>query len=361
MRIFSAVLILAAFAACNPTRDGNDEDYTRVTPDVNGDVTVDLNELVASRDTLRLPDEPLIGSVTQIDVSDDGRILLSDQFRNSVYLYDIASHQMKALSPDACHESLNWVPLDARFGPGRIYVMNNGPWGYLFSSAGDCEGEVDESFSLPRDIAFADDGTMYGYYPGPTGVELRIMDESGGLIEAVPMEVSLPHLTGRVGSGGIDADNAYVYVSVSTDPHLHRYDRSNGRVERIAWTPPRFRSASGPDIDPGLPSEELFPAVRDLLRQSSLAARVYFLNNGMIVHQHFNSYLPQDDARRYSLSFISSSSTPRVISHTFVDRPIAYARDNRLYRVILPDDIEGVSNPMIEIIELKFDSGGSYE
>lgn len=146
--------------------------------------------------------------------------------------------------------------------------------------------------------------------------------------------------------GGIVADKTHVFYAGALEPQVLKIARDGTIESEIAHRTSWFQDVSRdlPGFDPGNPAA-LMQAFGDLFGSSTLASRVFELNDQSIMVQHSGP-----KGRGYQ---IFTKDGLLVAEELGVSYRFDQAKDGLLYRVIEPDtdSFTDLSNHLIEVYQ----------
>lgn len=304
------------------------------------DRSLSFDDYFVATDTIRLSAEPVLSSLSSLDIDKQGRLLVADMRGAQVVLYDPEGNHIKTLSAHPCHPGFNWAPTAAYFTPEPgILVLNNGPWGYRFSIQGECVGSVDDSFRPARWVSFDSTGAMFGFYVGPDSYSLRKMDQTGREELTFGQAEHWAQFTARFAGGGAVHDGRYLYVALPTRPYAYRF-KSNGNYAGAIGFAPSYYRALEKDIrdftgDPG----EILEEVSKVQDQISVTLSLFGLDHNSLLFVYRNTYKyknkPNEEIGVAVIDTLGQSLIPGEIQ---TDRRgwFLSARDGKAYQGLLP-------------------------
>ena len=235
--------------------------------------------------TFDQPETLLIASIEHLDVDASGRLLVTDPMGEQVFLFDSTGTLLATLDPRICHPGFEFSPISAMFGGNDfIFLANSSPWGYRFTSDGDCLGSVDPSFDLPSFMDIDPTGILYGIEEGPFW-EVRRMSATGKQLESFSVpQPKFPNASSRFADGGIVADGSHIFYAWGPEPVVVKYSLGGTLLERIQDRDSYFQSARR-DLPAEL-SPELFAALRNW--NGTITRTIFELTDQMIMVQYLN-------------------------------------------------------------------------
>ncbi len=293
------------------------------------------------------PDTLLIATIDHMDVDPAGRILLVDQISRQVLLFDSTGTLLASLDPTACHPGFTFHPITAHFGGDTfIFIQNSIPWGFRFTSEGDCLGSTDKDFVGDRFFDIDPAGTLYGSYPGrpdPTQRTLRRMSSTGEKLEEFPMPPSkYPVATKGVVGGGLIADGEYLFYASAPERDILKFSLDGTLLDRISQRSAWFR----------FPSQDLPANVQQRLMNFGKWARNITTNGGLFELTD-QTLMVQYNNKDRGGGYQVFSKDGVLIAEELGTKLILFlhAANGLVYRVVQPrlDDQGALPNPYLEV------------
>ncbi|MDE2955517.1 MAG: hypothetical protein OXU68_00695 [Bacteroidota bacterium] len=294
-------------------------------------------------------DTLLIGHIWSLEVGADGRLLVVDMRGQQAFLFDQKGRMLAPLDPSVCHPGFEVRPVHGIFiGDQSILLSNAGPWGYRFTTDGDCLGNIDPDFSLTS-AGFLSAGhhdLLHGLSRGAGKAVVQAMDTRGKLLREIPLpSISHPNISRRIATGGLIADNTNLFYTGPVDPHILRLSLDGKVITRISHRTSWFRDASAdlPDLNQNDPMA-LVQAVGRVFRSTTLTDALFELTAETILAQYINP----GAERGYQ---IFTKQGRLVAQELGIEILFNAARDGLAYHVVQPglDDSGELPNPFIEV------------
>lgn len=296
-----------------------------------------------------LPEDLLIAEIHSLDVDSQGRLLVVDLLGEQAFLFDSDGNLLSALDPSLCHPGFEFRPVNAIFMDDQsIFLVNAGPWGYRFTTEGECLGNVHPDFSLAQ-VGFLDTdsrGNLVALYRMPTGQMIRYMTPKGETVSEIELPASrVPHANIRIATGGIVVDETHTFYAGALEPHVLKVARDGTIESKLSHRTSWFQDVSKdlPDFDPGSPAV-LMEAIGRLYGSTTLADRIFELNDRIIMAQYSG---PKGLGYQ-----IFTKDGLLVAEELGINYRFEQAKGGLLYQVIQPDmDSSGLPNPFIEVYQ----------
>jgi hypothetical protein len=293
--------------------------------------------------------EALIAEVSNIDISKEGKVLITDKISNRVWLFSPEGNLIKELNPKKCSPGFNMVPIDAQFlGKNKIIMSNSGVGGHLFGSNGECIDNLNRKFSAPKIMYASEDGKIYGYYyKSESDRFISKIDEKGNEIEKYQLgEAKFPGLEYRYVGGGVLDTQEKIFFSNSTSYMVSVIDKESKNTERIGKRPKKFNRVESDLPRPGSDPRGIVLSMRSK-KEKTLVRGLFKLSGDkiMLVYKNKKGYLSQ----------ILTMNGRKIYESKIEGRPFVYAGYGKIVKIFQPEmDNEGkVPNPIIEIYEYK--------
>jgi len=293
------------------------------------------------------PKELTIAEVTFIDVNQQ-YYLITDRISKKVYLINRQGAQkVKELSVEKCDPGFTWRPIIARFVKDGILLLNSIPWGYRFSSDGNCLGKMDIKFVAPLLVSGMRNGDIIGFYNSKEPF-LCIMDKYGEEKKKFgQFSNEFKNFLYRYEGGGLVLDEYdNIYQIDSYDWQIKKFD-SNGKFTRIIGKKPPFFRKIEKDIsnDP----VKLMKEFGELIENKTTTQSMYLLAKNKILIQYFSTNAKRN---RVFIQIVDYNGNELQSSEIAGTKRILFAQDNKLYFYNQPDLKNGIlPNPKIEIYE----------
>lgn len=303
--------------------------------------------------TVPLSDEVFIERISVLDVNKDGELLITDP-GNGVYIFSKNGQLMRTLSPEPCHPGFQWRPQEAYFtGDGHIFVVNGGPWGFVFEEDGTCWEQAHEDFLPPRKIAFTPKGQMYGWYtrPGADSSRIKVISGTGKTLESYAIPASdYNNLDGRLSSGnrGMFYHENHLYLSLPTRPAVQVFDTNGTRIDQIKNTPPLYQPVVSDIPSRFSGGQEFVSKLGRAIENKTWIQGLYLLNDDALLLQYVTGWYDS-----WAVDVLDMQGN-RIIKRPIKLAPeykVRLVKREKVYRVVQPaPTADGkVPNPQIEV------------
>lgn len=297
--------------------------------------------------TISLPEFPLIGEVTMLDVNERGRLLITDRISGEVFLYDDDGSHITTLSPEECSPGAFWQPSKALFHTnGDIFIINSGPpWGIHFSPDGICLGILGLHFLGPLHIAFDNNGNIFGFYIANDGNYIKKMNPEGEEEKRFGIfPDAFTNLISHFEGGGLLVSGETIYHMNIHSPDVHLYSLDGNHIKTIKNRPSYFRG-----VDKDLPAFGGDPGrflneVGNILKNRTIVYSLHSLDEAklLVQYKHHNTY---------GIEVLHPDTGVVYAEPILTDRPFFAARNGLLYMVNAhkPDNKGILQNPVIDV------------
>lgn len=296
-----------------------------------------------------LQDDLLIAEIKSLDVDVSGRFLAVDLLGEQAFLFDSDGHLLSNLNPSSCSPGFEFRPVNAIFLEDQsIFLSNATPWGFRFTSEGECLGNVHSDFVMLQ-VGFMHtdtQGNLVGLYRSPIESIIKFMTPYGETIREIELPKSkFPNANMRIAMGGIVADKTHIYYASAVDPYILKVSK-NGTIEakiskRTSW----FQNVSKdlPAFNPKNLATQM-NAIGNFYGTNTLTTQIFQPNNQTIMIQYFG---PK------GLGFQLFKKDGNFIDEKLgVNYHFDQAKNGFLYRVIQPEmDSIGLPNPVVEVYQ----------
>ncbi|MCY4159046.1 MAG: hypothetical protein OXE92_07800 [Bacteroidetes bacterium] len=294
----------------------------------------------------RLSDELLIAQIKSLDVDSDGRLLVTDLLGSQAFLFDPDGTLLASLDPSYCHPGFEVRPVNAVFvGDQSIFLANAGPWGYRFTSEGECLGSVHSDYTLTMAgfLDVSNQGTLVGYYTHKTTSSVRLMTTEGETIREIDLPSSkFPNASDRINMGGIVADQTHVFVARAVERDILKIDFDGTIESSFSHRTPWFQ-----DIKEDIPAANstdmaaLMRAAGKIFASTTLTSEIFELTDKIIMVQYRG---PKDNGYQ-----LFTKEGLLIAEQLGVKYDFDQGKHGLTYRITqLGDEIESI-NPVIEI------------
>lgn len=147
-------------------------------------VLYNLSENFSTVEEINL-DTTYYSGIKYVDISDDGSILITNENRSDVSLYDSVGGFLYNFSNviDSLSPGINWKPNRAFFMTNeKIFISNNGPWGLIFDRKKMEVSKMPKSYMAGFDLAFDDSLNIYSFNSNNLGIYISKYDLEGKVV-----------------------------------------------------------------------------------------------------------------------------------------------------------------------------------
>lgn len=284
-----------------------------------------FEELFALTDTIRLDPSVLIGSISVLDVSTDGDLIVTDHRSNTVFLFSSSGEYVATMSTRECDPGADLRMRFSRFaGDSRVMTLASGGTVYVFDGNGEClsrvrhkDVEVIDSFCFSGDTVYTVQFREYEassavYYPDL----LSLLSET----KLPPLKFPILNSYYRGISGRSIAcldQSAWYTMNEFSDA------KPIGRTEFRALYRPSFYVSRTEDVEPPTDISRFVAAVS----QSTNAIGVFGLTDSTRINIYSGAGLEDGE---YGYSVIQDGGDGFAASATFDAFPRA-ARNGYMY------------------------------
>lgn len=189
---------------------------------------------------LSLPADVNLSLIEHVDISDNGDVLITDNSRRNVILFNKEEEAFLELNPEGCHPGYSFQPVRSYFVDDEIWVMNVQSSLFRFKSDGSCIGADSKRFSVPDHFSVADSKRVAairpaGYNLRNPGLTLydRDLSEVSKQI-SFKNQITAPEMGFRFGGGGLFSHNGKIYFSLSSAPIIYIYSIEAGKLMEVS-------------------------------------------------------------------------------------------------------------------------------
>ena len=182
----------------------------------------------------RLTEDPLFVDPVGLAVGGEGNVYVADARNKKVYVFDKEKRPLFSISGAAVATvaDLDWVPVGLAVDDklGRLYVtdrvyhkvhaFDKKGGEYLFS-IGKGQGDVDEAFNTPVDVAVAPDGRVVVI--DTMNARVQVFDSDGKFLNKFGRRGSSPDSFGLIKGAGIDTEG-HLYIADAEARMIKIYD-----------------------------------------------------------------------------------------------------------------------------------------
>lgn len=301
--------------------------------------------------SIPLPEYPLIGQVTFLDVNEHGDLLITDRLLGEVFLFDSTESHIITLSLEGCRPGAFWHPSKAQYHPdGTIFVINSGPpWGIRFTPDGNCLEISGLHFLAPLHIAFDEDNNIYGYYIAYDGNYIKKMNPEGDEEKRFGIfPDAFTNLISRFEGGGLLVSGETIYHINVHSPEVHLYTLDGNHIKSIKNRPSYFRGVEKDLPAFGGDSGIFLNEVGKIMKNRTIVYSLHSLDEAKLLVQYMHHNM-------YGIEVLHPDTGLVHAEPILADRPFFAARNRLLYIVNThaPDDKGILQNPVIDVYEFK--------
>lgn len=290
----------------------------------------------------------LIGEISSLDVKDNN-LLITDMIGSKVYLFDINGKLITELNAEDCIPGFHWRPMFAKYYEDGILVINSSPWGYRFSTDGDCKGSMDDEFIAPLDLCFLNNKKIVGYY-NELDPYLAILTSSGETeTKFGKFDNEFKNFRHRFEGGGLISDeNDNIYQLESYTWKIKKYDKTGKFIGTIGTKPSFFRQIER-DLDSN--PVRVIRDFRKIVDGKTLVNSIFLLSKNIILIQYESS--SSNNSMTFYLQIISNTGKDLIQELIRVSSPVLFAKDNYIYLSEQPSMTNGIlPNPKLKVYKI---------
>lgn len=359
-KIFLVLSCLALTSGCNTEHNTTNDDAARVifTPPAN---RVSFDEIFRNVGNTHLSEDVLIGQIRYLDVNSQGDLLVTDFYASEVYLFDKTGAYLNTLDAEPCHPGFVMRPSKTFFVPKteHIFMMNAGPWGYVFRPDGTCWKAVADSYRSVTEYCYDSTGkNFFGYTSsaglGPGKGQITQMGLDGDVTHRFSVTHPFPNLAYRLTSGGfVCGSDGLLYHNDSYSPEMNAYTIEGELIKKVD-----IRSTSYAPLQSDIKNlSDPVAGIRNLakvLKGHVLVHSVFPLGDDAFLVQYYER---MDRGRNYSANIIDMNGEKYFQEDVSMESLFANVKQNRPYHIVQPDITEDgiVPNPYIVVYDIMFD------
>lgn len=298
--------------------------------------------------TVKFRDDILIGAISFLDVSNDGRLLITDQISNKVILLNgTGESKLNELSVDDCYPGFNWRPIYAKFSVNEILLLNSIPWGFRFSHTGECQKIMDKEFIAPLHINFLNDGKIVGFY-NEHEPYLALMNKEGVTIKKFgEYNKDFINFLYRYEGGGVICDkDDNIYQISPYNWEISKYSSNGKFIGKIGTKPTLFRQ-----IEKDLSSSpaEVLKEFDSIINGKTLVHSIHLLSTLRILVQYTIINYSGTKFFLQVLNLEGEQIIPKLIE---IQEPVLCAKNSKIYLSHQPEMLNGnLPNPEIKVYD----------
>lgn len=261
---------------------------------------------------LRLSNDVVVGSVTSLDLSRDGRILIADRSAREAFLFAPNGQFLGRLDPAACDPGYDFRPFSAAFTPdGSILVRNaSRPNIVEFDRDGACLQIHDIPVYGPGGITRGANGVVYALQMSPVSYEILSFDSSRAS-ESIHAGTEFSQYNSRMGgltSSLLVLSGGNLVFMQRQDPLVTLIDSETGDARRVGRKPEDYRPIEE-DLKDGLTgTEEIFDDIRRISDGKSVTIGIDEIAENVIAVTYKNSWEDgQESVKSTGLQLVHTS------------------------------------------------------
>lgn len=295
--------------------------------------------------TVPLDTTEFLSWTTFVDADADGRLVVTDQVNNHIYLYDRTGRLVTSLDPGPCYLDGGWRPHEASFSPdGQIFVSNNGP-GVLFDRNGQCIEQLAGVESPPRRHRMLAETNIVGLYTLDQPY-LRMINPRVGVAWDAGLGNEFVYLNRAWMGGGVAILGDYIAVGLVQDPFPQLFTLDGRRGPRLEASLPFFSRATQDLTRPNRDPQSMRTQLSTLRSSSSLVDGFFQIGNSRILGQSTNP----DNTKGYWVIDLNDGEGSFASWATTGSMSIRAAKNGRIYVERTLDATYG--NPVFDVYEL---------
>lgn len=296
--------------------------------------------------TVELDNTVIIGSVDKLAIGPDGEFLVTDYAARQVMLFDSSGALLARLDPAECHPGFTMSPIDAFFTSARIFLVNSGPWGFLFDQRGQCMVPPHDSFRAMPLLSWDGKNIIYGYSGRD---QITIMDAHGRSIRSVSLPGSakarFPEIEQRVLGGGLVANSASLFFARVSDYRIIKIDVERTGLQSFGRQPRQYTSIQS-DL-PSAVSDRLFESIRRLMADRTITTSLLALSEDLLMIQFKHGLQGRGYQIWTTRGDLIAEHHDSIKDHRFFDQ----LHNGSAYRVVQPEPTDSgvLPNPVIQV------------
>lgn len=310
--------------------------------------SLDAPRIVYTGDIV-FPDDVILSTVDQVVREPGGNLYIVDRTGQTVHYFNPSGELIHTLAIEHCDTGRSFTPYFLSTNGKQAFVVNGGPWGYVFDSAGKCLGRTSEKY-YPLRLQLTVGNQILGLRKtSDPGIPLTIvyagLDGETTSTATLPLG-EYPMANRRVETGGLAETDWATYYAPSTDPVIFRIDRAGG-VTSIDVGHVFDHRLPTRDLPPGGPSPEFFQAMK-WVRNATSNHGLFDTGDGMLLAQYFTA------PDRWDRLWLSAEDGSLLWAETDTVG-FTYVSGHTAYRVNQPDlqDDGSLPNPFLEVYTIE--------
>jgi len=291
------------------------------------------------------PDDLLLSTIDQIVREPGGNLYVVDRTSQSVHYFSPSGDLLHTLSIEACDPGRVFSPWWVSTNGEQVFVINGGPWGYLFDKNGACLGRVSEEY-FPLRLQVSQNDRIVGLRrTADPNIPLVITSATleGKTTGTWPLPIGeYPMANRRVETGGLAITGRATYYAVSSEPVIHRVD-IEGNVTSIDVGDHFNHQRPTRDLPVGRLGPDL-GKVAQLTRFATSNLGLFEVGDNLLLAQY------RTGVDRWDRLWLSSDDGSVLWAETDT-LGFDYVNGNLAFRVNQPDfrDDGSIPNPYLEV------------
>lgn len=192
-----------------------------------------------------------------------GNLYVVDRTGQAVHYFSPSGTLLHTLSIEYCDPGRTFTPFWVSTHGEQIFVVNGGPWGYLFDRTGKCLGTVsDEYYPLRLQTGFGDRILGVRIIADPNiPIVVTSANLMGETLTTWPLPLGeYPIANRRVQTGGVAVTKSAIYYAVASEPVIHRVELE-GSVSSIDLDGHFDHRRPTQDLPPGRAGPDFFKTI----------------------------------------------------------------------------------------------------
>jgi len=294
-------------------------------------------------------DDLLMSTIDQVVREPNGNLYVVDRTGQSVYYFDPSGNLIHSLSIETCDPGRTFTPHWVSTNGEDVFVINGGPWGYRFDSAGKCLGQVSENYyPLQRQVTVGDRiiGLRRNARP-EIPLVITKANLTGETIATTPIPIGdFPVANRRVETGGLAETEWATYYVPSITPTIYRVDLQ-GNLSSIDVGREFDHKQPTEDLPAGRAGPEFFSAFAKRLRFATANQGLFDAGDDLLVAQFLTVPNRWDRLWLYAKDGTVAWAETDTLGFTYIS-------DGHAFRVKQPDyrDDGSMPNPYLEAYEI---------
>ncbi len=228
----------------------------------------------------------LIDSFDELKVNDDGKMVLVDRLSQAVHIFAPDGGHIAELGISRCDPGRHFTPDAVAMNNDYVFIVNGGPWGYVFTTDGTCLGKADRDYYPLKLQVLTSGNSLYGIRSvGGQAFQITIGDHTGKPSRSyeIPMG-EFPNANRRIHGGGLALFGTDIFFAPSVDPLIYKVDTA-GKVSTLD-VDTELDNRKPPSDIPAQFSDELMRKARDIVINNTVNTGLFPLPGGLLLAQY---------------------------------------------------------------------------